>query len=140
MEGANEPCMTADHSILRHILINLLDNAIKYSPRGGGIWVRVLQKDSDTVSIEVEDSGPGIAPEHRDKVFDRFYRVDAARTRDAGGSGLGLSIAKWDAEAHGGNLELECPLDGGCIFRVTLPLNEFREDLLHLPLAYQLRV
>jgi heavy metal sensor kinase len=120
-EGDNDASVRADHMILRHILINLLDNAIKYSPRGSGIWVRVVQKDRNTVSIEVEDSGPGIAPEHRDKVFCRFYRIDAARTREAGGSGLGLSIVRWGTEAHGGHLELECPSNGGCIFRVTLP-------------------
>jgi heavy metal sensor kinase len=121
IEGDDEVCVTADHMILRHILINLVDNAIKYSPRGSGIWVRVLQQDRDTVWIEVEDSGPGIAPEHRDKVFERFYRIDAARTREAGGSGLGLSIARWGAEAHGGQLQLECPWNGGCVFRLVMP-------------------
>ena len=122
VEGDNDASVRADHTILRHILINLLDNAIKYSRRGSSIWVRVVHIDSATVSIEVEDSGPGIAPEHRDQVFDRFYRIDAARTRDDGGSGLGLSISRWGAEANGGHLELECPLNGGCIFRLTLPL------------------
>lgn len=119
--GDREACVMADHTILRHILINLLDNAIKYSPRNSSICVRVARRRHGIVSIEVEDSGPGIAPEHRDKVFDRFYRIDAARTRESGGSGLGLSIARWGAEAHGGCLELECPPNGGCIFRLTLP-------------------
>ncbi len=121
IEGNETARVRADPAILRQILINLLDNAIKYSPAGGRISVRVLATGGQTVSIEVEDSGPGISLEHRDRVFDRFYRVDEGRSRDAGGAGLGLAIAKWGAEAHGGRLELACPSNGGCIFRVTLP-------------------
>jgi heavy metal sensor kinase len=116
--------VNADPVILRQVLINLLDNAIKYSPVGGKILVRVAAFDGDTLAIEVQDSGPGIASEHRDRVFDRFYRIDSGRSRDAGGTGLGLAIAKWGAEAHGGCLELYCPPDGGTIFRVVLPLTE----------------
>jgi signal transduction histidine kinase len=74
------------------------------------------------VAVEIEDSGPGIALEHRGHVFDRFYRVDEGRSREAGGAGLGLAIAKWGAEAHGGCIELECPAKGGCVFRVVLPV------------------
>jgi signal transduction histidine kinase len=82
----------------------------------------VLAPDTHSVAIEVEDSGPGIPAEHRDKVFDRFYRVDEGRSRDDGGVGLGLAIAKWGAEIHGGHLELDCPAGRGCIFRLLLPL------------------
>ena len=110
-----------DRGIARQILINLLDNAIKYSPAGGCIWVRVQATNTQIVSVEVEDSGPGIPAEHRERVFDRFYRVDEARSRDAGGAGLGLALAKWGAEAHGGSLELLCPPGGGSIFRLSLP-------------------
>jgi heavy metal sensor kinase len=125
-EGDKSACVIADHTILRHILINLLDNAIKYSPRGSSIYVRVLQQERARVSIEVGDNGPGIPAQHRDKVFDRFYRIDAARTREEGGSGLGLSIAKWGSEAHGGRLDLECPSTGGSIFRLTMPIRNSR--------------
>jgi hypothetical protein len=82
--------------------------------------VQVLRV-GQTVTIEVADSGPGIPAEHRDKVFDRFYRIDEGRSRETGGAGLGLSIAKWIAEAHGGSLELDCRPKGGCIFRLSLP-------------------
>lgn len=121
VEGDAAIGVNADPVVLRQIVINLLDNAIKYSPHGGRIAVRVRQRDPDTACVEFEDSGPGIPPQHREKVFDRFYRVDDARSREAGGAGLGLSIAKWGAEAHGGKLELESR-DAGCVFRLLLPL------------------
>jgi len=110
----------ADGAILRQVLTNLLDNAIRYSYPGGAITVRVLSDDHSAV-IEVEDNGPGVPAEHRDKIFDRFYRIDSGRSRDTGGAGLGLAIAKWGAEAHGGRVELRCPAVGGCIFRLVMP-------------------
>ena len=111
----------ADPAVLRQILVNLLDNAIKYSPSGGRIAVRVEAAGPDQVSVEVQDSGPGIPEEHRERVFDRFYRVDEARSREAGGAGLGLAIARWGAEAHRGCLKLECTAGGGSTFRLLLP-------------------
>jgi len=111
----------ADGAILRQVLTNLLDNAIKFSYSNSQISVRVSRAADRTAVIEVEDNGPGIAPEHRDKVFDRFYRVDEGRSREFGGAGLGLAIAKWGAEAHGGHLQLLCPPGGGCTFRLVLP-------------------
>jgi len=122
LDGDAALSVEADAVILRQIFINLLDNAIKYSPRGGKISVRVQRKNADTACVEVEDSGPGILPQHQEKVFDRFYRVDDARSRDAGGAGLGLAIAKWGAEAHCGKLELESR-NVGCVFRLLLPLS-----------------
>lgn len=121
IEADGEGKIYADAVILRQILINLLDNAIKYSPTEGTILLRVLPYAGGAVAVEVHDSGPGIAPEHRERVFDRFYRIDAGRSRDAGGAGLGLSIAKWGAEAHSGRLEIECPPTGGTTFRLILP-------------------
>jgi signal transduction histidine kinase len=120
LEGDADAKMEADPMILRQVVINLLDNAIKYTPAGGDISVRVSHA-LKTIAIEVEDCGPGIAVEHRERIFDRFYRVDEGRSREAGGAGLGLAIAKWGANAHGGRLELDCPPGGGCIFRVLLP-------------------
>jgi two-component system OmpR family sensor kinase len=84
--------------------------------------VRVGSADGEAL-VEIRDSGPGIPPEHRAKVFERFYRVDDARTRDAGGAGLGLSIAEWAVRAHGGKIELECDSQPGCTFRIRLPTN-----------------
>ena len=121
IEGDETLRVKADRSILHQILINLLDNAIKHSPAGGRVAVRVLRTGEETASIEVVDSGPGIPPEHRSRIFDRFYRVDEGRSRDSGGSGLGLAIAKWGAEAHGGRIELDCPPGRGCIFRLAIP-------------------
>jgi heavy metal sensor kinase len=112
----------ADPLIIRQVLINLLDNAIKHSPCGGSICVRVSTSDNSSVAVEVEDSGPGIPVEHRERVFDRFYRIDDSRSRERGGAGLGLAIAKWGAEVHGGWLELDCQEGQGCIFRLWLPL------------------
>ena len=122
LDGDETISLSADPVILRQIVINLLDNAIKYSPRGGQISVHVLRSDADTACVEFEDSGPGIPSQHREKVFDRFYRIDEARSRDAGGAGLGLAIAKWGAEAHDGKLELESG-NAGCVFRLLLPLS-----------------
>lgn len=120
-EGSGVALVQADRAILRQILINLFDNAIKYSPVGGQISVRVLGGAGQMVSVELQDSGPGIPLEHRDRVFDRFYRVDDGRSREAGGAGLGLALARWGAEAHGGRLDLISPRNGGCIFRLSLP-------------------
>lgn len=135
-EGLDTVWVHADPSILRQVVINLLDNAIKYSPAGGRIWIRVLALEGQLVSVEVHDSGPGISPEHRDRVFDRFYRVDEGRSRDVGGAGLGLAIAKWGAEANGGCLELACPTSGGSVFRLLLPADtEPRRQELTVPIG-----
>ncbi len=123
IEGDETAQVYADPAILRHVVINLLHNAIKFSPPNGQVSVRVLSDGAQTVRVEVEDSGPGIPTEHRDRVFDRFYRVDEGRSRDVGGAGLGLAIAKWGAEAHGGSLELTSLPLGGCVFRLSLPGN-----------------
>jgi signal transduction histidine kinase len=73
-------------------------------------------------AIEVQDTGPGIAAEHQFRVFDRFYRVDDGRSRDSGGFGLGLAIARWAAEVNGGRIELESRDGRGSLFRIVLPL------------------
>src|SRR5207245_1606333 len=96
---------TCDPTVLRQGLINLLDNAIKYTPDKGAISVRVAETSLGEAAIEVEDTGPGIPAVHRERIFDRFYRVDAGRARDAGGLGLGLAITRWAIEAHGGRFD-----------------------------------
>lgn len=121
IQGSDAARLHADRTILRQVLVNLLDNAIKYSPQGGRIAVRVRRAGTNTTAIEIEDTGPGISPEYREKVFDRFYRTDEARSRDTGGVGLGLAIAKWGAEVHGGHLELDPRSGDGCVFRLLLP-------------------
>jgi len=99
--------------------VNILDNAVKYTPRGGAVSVG-LSESGGAVTIAVADSGPGIAPEHREKVFGRFYRIDEARSRESGGAGLGLAIAKWAVEAMGGRIELESREGSGSTFRIVL--------------------
>jgi heavy metal sensor kinase len=110
----------ADEATFRLALVNLLDNAIKYTPPSGAVAVRVRVGDREAL-IEVTDSGPGIPSEHAGRIFDRFYRVDESRTARAGGAGLGLAIAKWAVEANGGRIELENREAGGSIFRIVLP-------------------
>src|SRR5262245_31597525 len=109
-----------DPGILRQGLINLLDNAIKYTPTKGTIDVRVRETSSGDGAIEVEDTGPGIASVDRDRIFERFYRVDAARARESGGFGLGLAITRWAAEVNGGRIELESEEGHGSLFRMVL--------------------
>jgi heavy metal sensor kinase len=121
IEGDGETHWDGDRLVLRQAVINLVDNAIKYTPSGGRIAIRVARTEKDAV-IDVVDNGPGIPDELRSRVFDRFYRVDRSRSRD-GGTGLGLAIAKSAVEVQGGTLSLE-PSNGrpGCVFRITLPL------------------
>jgi heavy metal sensor kinase len=112
-----------DRLLARQALLNVLHNATKYSPPGGQIAVEVRSADENWVEISVLDSGPGISPEHREKVFDRFYRIDEARTRDAGGSGLGLAIAKWSIEVQGGIIRV-VQTKSGTPFVIRLPKSD----------------
>jgi signal transduction histidine kinase len=116
------PRWTGDRVVLRQALLNLVDNAIKYSPVGGEIEIRVAQT-SDGPIIDVADTGPGIPSDLQSRVFDRFYRVDKARSRENGGTGLGLAIAKWAVEVNGGRLTLESGNVAGSRFRITLASN-----------------
>jgi heavy metal sensor kinase len=120
IDGERSISVTADRTILRQALVNLLHNAVKYSPEHGDIRLRIRETEQDAI-VEVEDSGPGIAPEHRTRIFERFYRVDKSRNRAAGGAGLGLSIAQWAVSAHGGTIEVQSESGSGSIFRISLP-------------------
>jgi len=108
-----------DRVVIRQALINLVDNAIKYTPPGGSVGI-VVRDGGPGPTVEVTDTGSGIPPEHRDRVFDRFYRIDKARSRDLGGAGLGLAIARWAVEAHGGRIDLESVEGRGSTFRISL--------------------
>jgi signal transduction histidine kinase len=112
--------VSGDRPTLRQALLNLVDNAIKYSPEATRVLVRV-GRDSDRAWVEVKDEGPGIPPEDRDRIFERFYRIDASRSREMGGTGLGLSLVKGIAEAHAGHVELETERGRGTLFRMVLP-------------------
>jgi len=122
IEGDANLVVSVDRLILRQALVNLLDNAIKYSPAGSQILVRVQSGGDKQAYLEVIDQGPGIPREHQPHVFDRFFRVDKARTREWGGAGLGLSITRWAVEAHGGDITLKSEEGQGSTFRVSLPL------------------
>jgi heavy metal sensor kinase len=111
-----------DRIRLRQLFLNLIDNAIKYTPEGGSVTLSV-ERDDDGVLFEVADTGIGIPRADQGKIFDRFYRVDKARSREMGGSGLGLSIAKWIAELHRGSISVASAPRRGTIFTVTLPIN-----------------
>jgi heavy metal sensor kinase len=127
VEGNPTLNVWADRLILRQAVINLLDNAVKYSPVGGRIHVDV-SVDNHTVLVAFRDSGPGIPVEHRDKVFERFYRVDKARTRAEGGTGLGLSIVKWAVSVNGGSIDFDSDsgLGPGCTFTMRLPASKIQ--------------
>lgn len=115
-----EPALVrGDRLALRQAVMNLVDNAIKYAPVGSRVLV-VAGKRAGRTFIEVRDEGPGISAEHRERIFERFYRVDSGRSRETGGTGLGLSLVKWTAEAHGGRVELDTG-EGGSTFRLVLP-------------------
>ena len=109
----------ADRARLSQVMINLLDNAVKYTDAGGSITCRT-RKDGDRCVVEVTDTGSGIAPEHQTRVFERFYRVDRDRSRDVGGTGLGLAIVKHIVEAHGGSIGLQSTPGKGSTFHFSL--------------------
>ena len=113
------PAVEGDARALEHVLSNLVDNAVKYCPAGSKISVGASDDDS-RVRLVVADTGPGIAPEHVPRVFERFYRVDAGRSRELGGTGLGLSIVKHMVEAMRGKVSVESQVGRGSIFTVSL--------------------
>ncbi|MDA8411221.1 MAG: ATP-binding protein [Treponema sp.] len=127
--GESVPGARADALRLGEILQNLVANAMKYTPAGGSIEISVRAgpparaggEEDGAFTIEVADSGPGIPLEERDRVFERFYRMDRSRSRDSGGRGLGLSISLEIARAHGGGIEIGESRLGGALFRLTIP-------------------
>ena len=110
----------ADESLLRTVLMILLDNAVKYTPAPGVIDVILAERDGCAV-VSVNDTGIGISPEEQSKIFDRFYRVDRARGRATGGAGLGLAIARWIVECHRGSITVESTANKGSRFSVQMP-------------------
>lgn len=113
---------------LHQLVLNLLENAIKYTP-GGGLITVALRQNGAMATLEIRDTGIGIAVNDLPHVFDRFFRADPARARDSGGTGLGLSIALWIAKQHGGGIDLVSELGQGTIATARLPLHPERELL-----------
>jgi heavy metal sensor kinase len=121
VDAADGVVVSADRLVLREAITNVVDNAIKYSPKASAIDIRV-RPDGKQALVTVADQGPGVASEHRERIFDRFFRVDEARSRDDGGTGLGLAIAKWAVEVNGGHISVAAGANGGSVFRIALPI------------------
>lgn len=119
--GDQEAVVDGDPVFLRQALVNVVHNAIKYSPPHAATSLRIERESDRQVSISVTDAGPGIAPEHAERIFDRFYRIDTGRSREAGGFGLGLSIAQWAIQSHNGTIRVSSAPGKGSTFRITLP-------------------
>ena len=110
-----------DATLLEQAMVNLIDNAVKYSPNGQKVHVEATRAENE-ILIRVRDHGCGIAREHLPRLFERFYRVDKARSRKLGGTGLGLAIVKHIAQAHGGYVSVESNFGKGSTFCVHLPV------------------
>jgi heavy metal sensor kinase len=132
IDGDSDVFVSADSVILGRAIVNLLDNAIKYSPENTRVLVRVYRSASGRASLDITDEGPGIPSEYQPYVFDRFYRVDQARTREWGGAGLGLAITQWAVAAHGGEISLDSKDGEGSTFHVSLPFvtNSFAQPVV----------
>lgn len=120
LTGNDELMVEGDSSLLARVFHNLIENGIRYNRQGGEVTVNVLGEDNWTV-VTVADTGSGIPAEDRSRIFDRFYRRDASRSRNGGGAGLGLSIARHIVELHGGELEVQSVVGNGSMFIVKLP-------------------
>jgi len=120
VEAAEEVQVEGDQSRLQQVIVNLLDNAIKYTPEGGSISVSV-RGGSDKAVLTVTDTGIGISQEGQAHIFERFYRTDKARSRELGGTGLGLSIVKSIGAAHGGRVSVQSTEGRGSTFRFEIP-------------------
>ncbi|BAY92809.1 MULTISPECIES: sensor histidine kinase [unclassified Tolypothrix] len=123
IEAPNHPIeVKADYNRLKQVLLNLVDNAVKYSEAETPVIVRLHQQDKAAI-IQVDDKGYGIPLQHQARIFERFYRIDEARTRSTGGSGLGLSIVKTLIEGMGGSVTVRSRLGKGSIFTISLPIS-----------------
>jgi heavy metal sensor kinase len=120
MSGLKKAVIQGDQSRLKQIVVNLLDNAIRFTPRGGTVSLRTASDDAGSI-LEVSDTGIGIPQSSMAHVFDRFFRVDEARSREDGGAGLGLSIVKSICSAHGAEIDVTSHLGAGSSFRVRFP-------------------
>jgi len=118
-----EVVVRGDETMLARVLDNLASNALRHTPAQGEVRVKVATEGGDAV-LTVADTGPGVAEEDKPRIFERFYRADAARTRAAGGYGLGLAICEGLVKAHGGTIEVGNAPGGGAVFRVRLAMVE----------------
>lgn len=124
------PAVRVDRRALEQVLVNLIDNAIKYCPTGAAIALRAAPQGKKWVRVSVADTGPGIEARHLPRLFERFYRVDAGRSRELGGTGLGLAIVKHLVEAMGGRVQVESEVGAGSVFSFTIPRANKEADSL----------
>ncbi len=122
MNSLEDAIVEGDRVKLKQLFLNILDNAVRYTPAGGSVSISLASKDGQAV-VSISDTGIGIPDEQRQLIFERFYRVDKARSRAQGGAGLGLAIAKHIVDNHGGRIEVESQVGKGSTFRVFLPLD-----------------
>jgi two-component system phosphate regulon sensor histidine kinase PhoR len=125
-ENQEQIAFKGDYFRLEQMFINLMDNAVKYTDQGG-IAIRVSGA-AGRLTVEVEDSGVGIAPDHLPRIFERFYVADRARSRQSGGTGLGLAIVKHIVSLHGGEIEVRSSPGMGCTFMIRLPFTAAPEE------------
>jgi heavy metal sensor kinase len=121
LKSESTPLVLGDAQWLKQALINLLDNALRYTPSGGAVTI-CLQTREEGTDVVVEDTGHGIEAEHLPHLFERFYRTDWARSKESGGTGLGLPIVKEIAEAHGGSISVTSQVNVGSVFTLHLPM------------------
>jgi heavy metal sensor kinase len=130
LSALRKAVILGDRARLKQIIVNLLDNAIRFTPRGGCVTLRTASDDSGAV-LEISDTGVGIPAASIAQVFDRFFRVDAARSREDGGAGLGLSIVKSICTAHGAEIDVESLINNGSSFRVRFPRHAIATNSPH---------
>jgi signal transduction histidine kinase len=128
LTAVDQATILGDEDRLKQLLLNLVDNGIKYTQPGGTVRLS-LSKENGWAQLTVSDTGIGIPAEDLAHIFDRFYRVDKARSRAQGGSGLGLAIARWIVQAHGGGIQVDSTPGQGTTFQVTLPLYQPPDSL-----------
>jgi two-component system phosphate regulon sensor histidine kinase PhoR len=115
------PPVDADRERVHQVLFNLIDNAVRFTPSGGAVTV-TAQRHNGSIEVRVADTGVGIPPEHLPRLFERFYRADPARSREDGGTGIGLAIARSVVEAHGGHIQAQSEIGKGSVFTFDLPV------------------
>ncbi len=121
LEHEEQVTVAGDRDLLKQLLLNVVDNAVKFSPPGGEVVVS-LRRSSTSVDVVIEDQGPGIPEGEREKIFERFYRSAQDGSRTVGGAGIGLAISRWIARAHGGDIRAGSGAEGGSRFTITLPV------------------
>jgi heavy metal sensor kinase len=121
LEGDEDVGVEADRLYVRQAVVNILHNAVKFTPKGGRISAFIGCNGQSQAELSISDTGPGVAPEHTAKIFDRFYRADESRTGTEAGGGLGLAIAKWVVEANNGKIGVRTSLGHGSTFWIHLP-------------------